>query len=1100
MTTIHPADSSLETSGHRAPLTPLQEGIALQYLADVGGPSPLKQVVMAWDASCPEGALDAAWRKVGETHRQLKMALGGLAAGEWRQDEWPDAIIVPERIVLPQETNESKEAILERFLEQDRRKGFDLTRAPLCRVSLVRIRDQAWLVWTVHQFLVDSASLALVLADVFRFSRDVMTTDLGRLSPRSQFTGSVGTSRLSGEEEQAWRSYLAGGARMSAMPLRRAAPSAEAGVCRLQWCSQYLERSVGEELRRGSTEGGWSLRTLFEATWAILLQRFSGEEDILFGVSRDGRLAGDGHVVGQFLSVIPLRLAVNPELRLRPWLLENDRRSRAMEATAGVGWDAIRRLSDLPKTGPVLDVLLHYEPLSLRRRLEGALGQTLGRDVTVLKQSGLPLTITVEDDDLFRLELTYNARHLTGESAERLLGLWQRLLASVAEDSDRLVGELEWLTASDGEGLWRQGRGESVGVVGGLRVDRRVDESCVSGPEVAAVMLGAESLTYAGLEARSAAVARGLRNLRVGEGDRVAICCERSIDMVVGVLGILRAGAAYVPLDPAYPEARLAMIVEEAAPRVMLTQRRWLERLPGCGATQLCLDDPQIWGGEGAGHGRTGDAERAVGAGDSLAYVMYTSGSTGRPKGVAMGHGALVNLLSWQQTTLPLAAGTRVLQYASLSFDVSFQEIFSTWQAGGTLVLVSEELRRDPVALLRYLEAERIERIFLPFVALQQLAEAAAMEPMAPQSMSDVVTAGEQLQVTPMIRALFRRWQGARLHNHYGPTESHVITSHTLEGDPALWPDLPPIGKPIFNTEVHLLDGLGRILPEGVPGEIYLGGAALAQGYLHREDLTAERFLRLRAGDQGWIRLYRTGDLGWRGKDGNVGYLGRVDDQVKIRGFRVELGEVESVLRQLDGVGAAAVKVQTHRGEKRLVAYVVRSDRERSALDIRELREELRRRLPDYLVPAVFQVIDRLPLTPSGKINRKALPDPETEMVPEAGERHVPANETEVVLEDIWKSVLGLGQVGRNVNFFDIGGSSLRMVQVQRLIRERLGKEIPVARLFQNPTIRSLAAQFVGTGGSAAALARLKSSVQARAALQRRAQSRGRDPAAIPSG
>ena len=413
-------------------------------------------------------------------------------------------------------------------------------------------------------------------------------------------------------------------------------------------------------------------------------------------------------------------------------------------------------------------------------------------------------------------------------------------------------------------------------------------------------------LTYRELDRRADFLARRLRAAGVGPDVPVGVCLERSAAALVAVLAVLKAGGAYVPLAPEYPAERLAfMLADSRAPVLVADPAAWTQPVPA-GVTLLATPSPDA----------TEDGPRPdLGDDDPgrLAYVIYTSGSTGRPKGVAMEHGPLLNLLRWHARTLPLAAGTRVLQFAPLSFDVSFQEIFSTLAAGGTLVLVPEGVRRDPRGLLRLLTQENVGRVFLPPVMLHQLAEQIVHGDFVPTGLREVVTAGEALRVTPAVTRFFSLLPGCALHNHYGPTETHVATAHALTGPPDAWPALPPVGHPIDGAEARLLDAAGQPVPDGEPGALFLGGACLARGYLHQPDLTAARFV-----EQGGTRFYATGDLARREPDGALHFLGRADDQVKIRGFRVELGEIETVLSQNRGRRAGRPRRRREPGTRRL--------------------------------------------------------------------------------------------------------------------------------------------------------------------------------------
>jgi amino acid adenylation domain-containing protein len=590
------------------------------------------------------------------------------------------------------------------------------------------------------------------------------------------------------------------------------------------------------------------------------------------------------------------------------------------------------------------------------------------------------------------------------------------------------------------------------------------------------VVFGDEELTYAGLGARAGRLARRLRGLGVGPDVPVGLLAERSLDMITGLLGILQAGGAYVPLDPAYPVQRLAFMLGDTRTRVLLTQTHLRDLLPVESAQVLLLDgdeDNRVAGSSVCSGGEP--------SGDNLGYVIYTSGSTGRPKGVALSQLALSNLIDWHLATL--LGGARTLQFASLSFDASFHEMFACWGSGGTLVVVPEELRRDMAGLADLLVGQRIEKAILPVVVLQQLAEIfAGREDLPP--LREITTTGERLQTNRAMAALLPRLPGCAFHNHYGPSETHVATAFTLSTEPEDWEVYPSIGRPIANSTAYVLEPGLVAAPIGVPGDLYLGGACLARGYLGRPDLTAERFVPDPLGAEPGARLYRTGDKVRLRTDGNLEYVGRFDDQIKIRGFRIEPGEIEALLMTLPGVDEAAVVVREDRaGDRRLVAYVVSEDivGEASADGLRRLRrsllEKLREKLPDYMVPAALVMLPELPLTPNGKVDRKALPAPEWRGAEESHlERHLaPRTPVEEILAGIWAEVLGRERVGASGQFFDLGGHSLLATQVMSRLRRIFGVEMPLRDLFETPALADFAARIetalrAGTGGTESSL------------------------------
>jgi amino acid adenylation domain-containing protein len=570
-------------------------------------------------------------------------------------------------------------------------------------------------------------------------------------------------------------------------------------------------------------------------------------------------------------------------------------------------------------------------------------------------------------------------------------------------------------------------------------------------PDASAVEYAGRALTYAEINSRANQLARYLRSQGVGSGELVGVCVNRSLEMIIGVLAALKAGAAYLPLDPNYPEERLQYMIEDGAPCVVLVDREPPTLSAGSRSRMLAITQVLV------------DAEEYSGANVPLheshvtpqdpVYVIYTSGSTGRPKGTVMGHRSMSNLIEWHQSQF--APGHRVLQFAALSFDVAFQEVFSTLCTGSTLLLLDEWTRRDPAALTEFLSRHAVERLFLPPLMLQGLAESFRSTGRVPTGLKDIITAGEQLQITPEIVALLEQLPDCKLHNHYGPTETHVVTALTLEGEPKRWPKIPTIGTPVWNTSIYLLDKLGQPVPAGATGEIYIGGTAVARGYLRRPDMTAQRFLCDPFSDDPAARMYSTGDLGrWRA-DGTLEYLGRSDAQVKIRGYRVELGEIEALLARHPGVREVAVVArQDPSGGRRLVAYVTRRDGASSSID--ELHAHVRAALPEYMLPSGFVFLERMPTTPSGKLDRRALPAPDQDAYLSRS-YEPPQGDLEQTLADLWCTLLGVERVGREDSFFELGGHSLTAMKLAAMLADTTGIHLPISAVFRHPTLRRLA-------------------------------------------
>ncbi|MFJ9430395.1 amino acid adenylation domain-containing protein [Streptomyces sp. NPDC101490] len=592
------------------------------------------------------------------------------------------------------------------------------------------------------------------------------------------------------------------------------------------------------------------------------------------------------------------------------------------------------------------------------------------------------------------------------------------------------------------------------------------------GADEAALVHGTREVSYRRLDAMTGHVAAAVRRAGVRRGDFVGVRMARGPGTVAAMLGIMRAGAAYVPIDPADPAGRVRQVVETAGITLLVTDGT--PPPSGLPVGVLALDDdcrplPDTDGPLPGTDGQLPDTDGAAEASrdgvddaGTAAYAVFTSGSTGVPKGAVMTHAALLNLLHWHHRTRPDSCSRRTAQLCSLSFDFAFHEIFSTLCFGGTLVVADDEVRRNPYALVDFLREERVERLFLPVTLLEHLARAAAEQPDWPH-LREVVTTGEQLRIGPHIRGFFSR-TGARLHNHYGATEFQDATSHTLDGDPGDWPAIAPIGRPIDGVQVHILDQDLRQVPDGAEGELCVAGAGVSPGYLGRPDLNARKFV----GDPyGGGRLYRTGDLGRRLPDGTVEHLGRIDTQLKVHGVRVEAGEIETLLLGHPGVEAVVVAAHEIDGHRRLVAHVVPGPSLAPATAARELHDFLVPELPPLMLPEAYVLLTELPLTTSGKTDRALLRPPAVFERLSAGAAVKARTGTERLLVDVWRTVLRLDDVSVDDRFFDLGGTSLMLVEVRTALVRALGRDVSMTDLLSHPTIKAFAAHLDRNGDDA---------------------------------
>jgi len=818
-----------------------------------------------------------------------------------------------------------------------------------------------------------------------------------------------------------------------------------------------MDSQLARRVRSAARGVAVSAATLFHAAWALVVAHTSGRDDVVFGSVLLGRLqgsAGAQRILGLFLNTLPLRLQLQ-STSVRGLVERTQRELLGLLVHEQASLATAQRCSGIVGSAPLFSSLLNYRHSAPDPQSEWS--QDCG--ITLLDghyQTNYPIMLSVDDlGDGFVLTAQTDQRVNPSRITNYLRNAIESLVGALEAAPRTEALSLPILPEYERRQVLQLFNTTQIDYPREKMVHELFEEQVRRTPSAVAVTHGGGSLTYAELNRQSNQLARYLRHRGVGPDQLVGICVHRSLEMVVGLLGIMKAGGAYVPLDPNYPPERLRYMLDDASPRVVLTQRR-LKALLSVTRADIILLDKKL-----KAITRLADNDQPPSdlgsCPENAAYVIYTSGSTGLPKGTVMAHRSMVNLIEWHRKGFGTGEGRRVLQFAALSFDVAFQEIFSTLCGGDTLVLLDEWLRRDSRALTEFLNDERIDRLFVPPMMLQGLAEYADISGVSPQTLHDVVAAGERLRITPEILALFNKLNGCRLHNHYGPTESHVVTALTLGGDPSEWPAFPSIGRPIANTQIYVLNGQRQPVPVDVPGEIYIAGAGVACGYRGRPELTAQRFIDDPFRPDSGSRLYRTGDIGrWR-DDGTLEYLGRNDDQVKLRGYRIELGEIEAQLaRHLEVKDVAVIAREDIPGDKRLVAYIAR--RGENELNIEDVRAHLVGVLPEYMIPSAFVFLQALPLTPNGKLDRRALP------VPEHGAYvnrpyHAPVGEIEAVLASICQDLLGVERVGRQDNFFELGGHSLHAMKLSARVAERLRVHLSVAAVFKYPTIEQLATE-----------------------------------------
>jgi amino acid adenylation domain-containing protein len=950
----------------------------------------------------------------------------------------------------------AREAEAERLAREEVSRSFDLSDDFLLRARLIRFAaDKHWLILTTHHIAFDGWSQGVLhdeLAALYAAFRDGLASPLPEL-PLQYIDYATRQRDWAGGSEASrqltwWKHTLEGAATVLELPSDHSRPSMQSmrGSC----FPVTLSRPLTDALRDLAMRNQASLFMVLMAAWNVLLHRYTGQEDILVGFPIAGRTRRETEtLIGLFMNTLPLRtnLAGNPKFRE----LLSRVREIALDAYANqdVPLQLLIQSMSIQRDTSRAPLFQHMFVLQNAPRSAKQLGE-LSFDSIELNTSTSKLDLTMElreRPEGLDGHIEYCTDLFDSATIERMVSHFITLLEGIVAAPDQRISQLPLLTEPERHQLLIEWNDTAVDYPRDKCVHELFEEQVERTPDSVAVVFEDQQLTYRQLNERANQLAHHLVALGVGPETLVGLCLERSQELVVGILGILKAGGAYVPLDVALPPRRLEFMLQDAAIKYLVTRPQLLGHLPRADLQVVCLDLEKL-----NLHDNVRSNLSVNVCADNLAYVMYTSGSTGRPKGVMIKHLGLSNYLMWSLDTYSIEGAWGAPIYSSYAFDLAVTSLFVPLLAGRSLVVFDEN---QPVEGLTDFLMLHPDFCFIKGTPAHLSILNAGLLPSQFQAVArTLVIGGEQLQVE-QIAPWRLHAPNTRIFNEYGPTETVVGSCVYLVDDQTAMSGPIPIGRPIANTNVYLLDSQRQLVPIGVPGELYIGGAGLARGYLNRPDLTAERFIGDPFSDVRESRLYRTGDLCRWQADGNLVFIGRLDDQVKLRGYRIELGEIESVLNEYPDVAQSVVILREDRsGDKRLVAYYVPTTE--IVLNHSELRSHLRSRLPDHMVPAAFVVLDKLPLTSNGKIDRRGLPAPDDSR-PDLETHYVaPRTPIEQQLASIWAEMLGIEEIGIHDNFFALGGHSLLATRVIARIPSVLKVELPLRKLFEAPTIAEL--------------------------------------------
>ncbi|MEB4785095.1 amino acid adenylation domain-containing protein, partial [Paenibacillus jamilae] len=939
--------------------------------------------------------------------------------------------------------DQERDAYVQEFIRQDKAAGFDLSRDALMRVAILRTGDEDYyFVWSSHHILMDGWCVALVTDEVFEAYFAAVEHREPKLAPVTPYSQYIEWLEAQDVEAAAsyWKDYLLGYDQQTSIPTGKVGAKADGAQFEHVLCD--LGKDLTGRMEMVAKQYHVTPNTLLQTAWGLLLQKYNGSDDAVFGGVVSGRPAdipGIENMVGLFINTIPIRIRSQAEDTFADLIRVNQQQALASQDYETYPLYEIQALTEQKQE--LINHIIVFENYPVEEQVEqlgeGAASDFVISNAGMIEQTNYDFNLVVMPQEAMKIRFEYNTKLFDREAVERTQGHLIQLLELVVANPAIRVQELEVLSEQEREqilSVWGDTAAEypSQQTIHGL-----FETQTAHTPEQPALYFEGEQLSYRELNERANRLARTLRSQGVTKDRLVGLMTERSVDLIVGMLGILKAGGAYVPIDPTYPEERIRYMLGDSGTELLLTQSHLVDKVAFDGHMLVLNGAQSVYHEDGS------NLEPLSGPND-LAYVIYTSGTTGQPKGVMVEHRNVVRLVK-NTNYAQLDADTRILQTGAIVFDASTFEIWGSVLNGGQLVLVSQDVILDVLKLKDAVHSYGITTMFLTTPLFNQLSQ---QDLTLFEGIRELLVGGDVMSVPHMNRVL-EAHPSLRISNIYGPTENTTFsTVHAIIG---VQSESVPIGRPIHNSTAYVVDHSMRLQPVGVWGELLVGGDGVARGYRNRPDLTSEKFIDspFRSGE----RCYRTGDMVRLNADGTLEYKGRIDAQVKIRGYRIELGEVETQLLKLEAVQEAVVIArEDEQGQKQLCAYVVANEEVVASV----LRSTLSQKLPGYMIPSYLVQLEQMPLTPNGKIDRKALPAPEDSL--QTGADYVaPRTWVEVKLAQIWQDVLGLTQVGVKENFFEIGGHSLRATTLASKIHKELNKPLPLRSIFEAPTIEQLA-------------------------------------------
>ena len=1024
-------------------LSPMQQGMLFHTIYNSASGDYLEQLSATLITDINISAFKKAWEEVVERHSVLRTSFVYKKLSKMLQ-------VVHKRVELPfifedwtEKSNDIQEKKIKEFLINDRKKGFNLNKAPLLRISLIKLAESKYkLIWSHHHILIDGWSLPIILQELFTIYGGLLNNkkvELPYIRPYKDYIKYLQQQNVE-NANRFWAKYLDGFTEKTPLIIDNIPFYAEDKTYKKKTIK--IDKDISQLLIEFARSNKLTINTLLQAGWALLLHKYSGNEDVLFGATFSGRpatLSGSESMVGLFINSLPIRALINPQSKIIDWIAEfNNSQTELREYESSALVD-IQKVSKIPAKQNLFDSLFVFENYPVDESLNNSEQSIKFEDIHSVEQTNYPLTIVSGPGEEIHIDAAYDGEKIADFSIDLLLAHYKNILQYLVIYSDKKIKEIEYLTDDEKELLLPIKYGEHE-IIQPRVLIKKFEKTVAKYPNNIAVKYENSSLTFDELNKQANKLARLLKGKNIGSEDLVAVYMNRSIDMIISILAILKTGAGYVPIDPSYPNNRVEYILSDSGCKIFLTESGLVKNINQSIEKYININEigPKI----------ESNSDKNLNVEifpDNIAYVIYTSGSTGNPKGTLLQNKSVCNFIKDFSDSIGINEKSIVLQFASFGFDASIPEIFTPLLNGGTVQMISKDQINDLSSFADFIVKNKVTTILLPPSVLSIL------DYFDSPHLKTILSAGEAC-----TWEIAEKWgNNYKFINGYGPTEATVGCSWGYYSSKMNTATVP-IGKPIYNVKVYVLDNNLMPVPFGTPGELFVGEEALARGYLKNPALTASKFIPNPYSNVEGERIYSTRDSVRVLPDGQLEFIGRIDNQVKLRGFRIELGEIESVLRSTDGIDQAVVVLQ-ERDEKKLVAFIV--SKNSSKINLSEVKKQLNSKLPAYMIPSYIEVIDELLLTAHGKVDRKSLVNFEIKMKENDPLDQNIISATEDLLISIFRKVLKINNISIKDNFFDLGGHSLLATQLASRIREAFNIELPINKIFELETIHDLATE-----------------------------------------